>query len=341
MRQQRTTAPDGPNRVAGRRALRLVGPQRAPRLPALDTLAASQSLLAATLESTTDGILVVDLQGTVVGRNSAFDDLWHTPPHLAGTDDDGALLHHAMSQLVDPEQFLARVGELYARPTVSTQDELLLLDGRVLERYSAPQRTADRVVGRVWRFRDVTAERRLRADLERQAYTDPLTGLANRTRFMHDLQAALDGAGPAGPAVCLLDLDGFKFVNDALGHRAGDRVLQSVAERLTALVPADATVARLGGDEFGIVLPHDHADDADALCARAVERLSLPVAVLGGPARVGASAGWSRQCPDDGSGRRAAAAPGRPGDVPREEHRPGTRRRVHRRPAPRRPARPA
>ena len=91
-------------------------------------------------------------------------------------------------------QFLARVGELYARPTLSTQDELHLLDGRVLERYSAPQRTGDRVVGRVWRFHDVTAERRLRADLERQAYTDPLTGLPNRTRFMHDLQAALDAA---------------------------------------------------------------------------------------------------------------------------------------------------
>ena len=195
MRQLRTTAPDGPSRVAGRRAVRLIGPQRAARPPVLDPLAASQSLLAATLESTTDGILVVDLQGTVVGRNSAFDDLWHTPPHLAGTDDDGALLRHAMSQLTDPEQFLARVGDLYARPTVSTQDELHLLDGRVLERYSAPQRTGDRVVGRVWRFRDVTAERRLRADLERQAYTDPLTGLANRTRFMHDLQAALDVSG--------------------------------------------------------------------------------------------------------------------------------------------------
>ncbi len=297
MRQQRTTAPDGPNRVAGRRALRLVGPQRAQQPPALDPLAASRSLLAATLESTTDGILVVDLQGTVVGRNSAFDALWHTPPHLAGTDDDGALLQHAMSQLTEPERFLARVGELYARPTETTQDELHLLDGRVLERYSAPQRTGDRVVGRVWRFRDVTAERRLRADLERQAYTDPLTGLANRTRFMHDLQVALEAAGPAGPAVCLLDLDGFKFVNDALGHRAGDRVLQSVAERLTALVPAGATVARLGGDEFGIVLPYEHADGADALCVRAVERLTLPVAVLGGPARVGASAGWSRQCP--------------------------------------------
>ena len=298
MRQLRTSAPDGPSRVAGRRALRLIGPHRAVRTPVLDPLAASQSLLAATLESTADGILVVDLHGNVVGRNSAFDDLWRTPPHLAGTDDDGALLQHAMSQLTAPEQFLARVGELYARPTESTRGRAGPADGRVLERYSAPQRTGDLVVGPVWRFRDVTAERRLRADLERQAYTDPLTGLANRTRFMHDLQAALDAAGAGAPAVCLLDLDGFKFVDDALGHRAGDQVLQSVAERPSALVPAGATVARLGGDEFGIVVPHEHAEHAHALCVRAVERLALPVAVLGGPARVGASAGWSRHCPE-------------------------------------------
>jgi diguanylate cyclase (GGDEF)-like protein len=304
VRQPPAETADGPQgRVAGRKALRPVPSPRGSARGAAERLAATQSLLDATLESSTDGILVVDLAGTVVGRNTAFDRMWRMPQQLRGSDDDAALLAHARSELVDPDSFLARVGEVYAHPAITTRDELVLRDGRVFERYSAPQRTEGRVAGRVWRFRDVTAERRLRADLERQAWTDPLTGLANRTRFMAALQAALDEPRPdagSAPAVCLLDLDGFKFVNDALGHRAGDRVLQAVAERLLALVPPGATVARLGGDEFGIVLPADVAGVADALCTEAVEAVSRPVTVVGGPARVGASAGWTHGCTEAG-----------------------------------------
>lgn len=305
MRQQRSvTAEVLPARVAGRREPRPLPEQPSARPGPLERLAASESVLAAILESTTDGVLVVDLHGRVVGRNSSFDRLWRMPLALVVTQDDAALVAHAGAQLAEPESFMARLVDLYAQPNLSTHDDLLLADGRVFERYSAPQCTSGVVVGRVWRFRDVTVDRSLRQDLERQAFTDPLTGLANRTRFMAELQAALDVLSPGGGvAVCLLDLDGFKFVNDALGHRAGDRVLQAVADRLSALVPAGATVARLGGDEFGIVLPAGHASRADALCAEAVELLSRPVAVLGGPARVGASAGWTRR----GSGSGADA----------------------------------
>ncbi len=297
----RAVTPDIPHaRVAVRREPRPVQELPLARPGPLERLAASESVLAAILESTTDGVLVVDLHGRVVGRNSSFDRLWRMPRSLVATAYDADLLAHASVQLAEPAAFMAGVDELYARPDLSTHEELLLTDGRVLERFSAPQCTNGVVVGRVWRFRDVTVDRRLRQDLERQAFTDPLTGLANRTRFMAEVQAALDvqACGRGGLAVCLLDLDGFKFVNDALGHRAGDRVLQAVAERLTALVPAGATVARLGGDEFGIVLPGALASRADALCTEAVDLLSRPVAVLGGPARVGASAGWTRRCLD-------------------------------------------
>ncbi|MCW2778383.1 MAG: diguanylate cyclase/phosphodiesterase [Frankiales bacterium] len=107
----------------------------------------------------------------------------------------------------------------------------------------------------------VVAERT--AQLLRLAQTDPLTGLANRDLLSTRTREALD-RGPV--AVALLDLDGFKAVNDSLGHEAGDRLLVEVASRLDrALLPGE-TVGRLGGDEFAVVLPGVR-DDVEALAA--------------------------------------------------------------------------
>jgi diguanylate cyclase (GGDEF)-like protein/PAS domain S-box-containing protein len=90
-----------------------------------------------------------------------------------------------------------------------------------------------------------------------RAMHDPLTGIGNRNLLIHDLAARIDryGAGTApAPAVMILDLDGFKAVNDQHGHLAGDRLLQTVARYLSTNVSSDDTVGRLGGDEFMIVL---------------------------------------------------------------------------------------
>jgi diguanylate cyclase len=115
------------------------------------------------------------------------------------------------------------------------------------------------------------------AELRRLAETDPLTGLPNRTLLFERVSAAT-AAGPT--AVALLDLDGFKAVNDSLGHAAGDELLVEVARRLRLAVPRRWTVARLGGDEFAVVMP---GIGAQAGAARAVEDL---LAALGGPVLV-------------------------------------------------------
>src|SRR6185436_13565117 len=103
--------------------------------------------------------------------------------------------------------------------------------------------------------RDVAARRVLEARLSYQAFHDPLTGLANRRRFVDRAGAALAGRTEPGTIAALfLDLDDFKTVNDSLGHAAGDELLVKVAERIrTGLREADLA-ARLGGDEFGILL---------------------------------------------------------------------------------------
>ena len=112
--------------------------------------------------------------------------------------------------------------------------------------------------------RDVTAESQLTAELERRAFTDELTGLANRARLLDHLSDLL--AASATPAVLFCDLDRFKVVNDSLGHGAGDELLRQLGNVLSEAMTADDTlVARIGGDEFVVVL--GDADETRAVGA--------------------------------------------------------------------------
>jgi len=128
--------------------------------------------------------------------------------------------------------------------------------------------------------------RHLQEQLRHQATHDALTGLANRALFDERLDAV---TGPA--AVLLVDLDGFKSVNDTHGHHAGDAILVAVAGRLRRCVPASATAARLGGDEFAVLLPGADEPTARVLADRFAALLDDPVAVDGVVLRAEASIG--------------------------------------------------
>ncbi|MDX2090630.1 MAG: ATP-binding protein [Kofleriaceae bacterium] len=121
----------------------------------------SISLLEATIESTADGILVVDLAGNVVALNRRFSLLWNIPLELAERRDERALLAYVLDQLEEPEVFLRGVRALYSCPDEERLDVLRFKDGRVFERYSRPQRVEGVVAGRVWSFRDVSERERL------------------------------------------------------------------------------------------------------------------------------------------------------------------------------------
>ena len=142
-------------------------------------------------------------------------------------------------------------------------------------------------------------ERRLLA----LAQYDPLTDLPNRLLLQDRLQIALASAvrGKHMLALLLVDLDGFKGINDKHGHIAGDEVLRQVARRLTATIREIDTVARLGGDEFVIVLPEIRQPaDAGVLAARIIDAVGLPIAAGGVSVTVGASVGIALY-PDDGA----------------------------------------
>ena len=118
------------------------------------------SLLEATLESTADGLLVIDRMGKIVNYNQKFAEMWKIPQSVLDTGDDATAIRHVLSQLTDPDVFLSKVQELYKNPSEFSSDVLVFKDGRVFERYSQPQKLGDMVVGRVWSFRDVTDRKR-------------------------------------------------------------------------------------------------------------------------------------------------------------------------------------
>jgi PAS domain S-box-containing protein len=126
------------------------------RIRAEEEIKQSNSLLAATLESTADGILVVDLEGIVIGCNKHLSDMWRIPSEIIENRSDTAILDYVLCQLSDPDEFMNKVKYLYSHPEEESHDLIHFLDGRVFERVSMPQKVAGKSVGRVWSFRDIT-----------------------------------------------------------------------------------------------------------------------------------------------------------------------------------------
>ena len=153
--------------------------------------------------------------------------------------------------------------------------------------------------------RDITERKELEGRLAYQAFHDGLTGLPNRALFLDRLGHALDAAGRSEDSVALLflDLDNFKYVNDSLGHAAGDELLLAVGRRLTGCVRPGDTVARLGGDEFTVLLEGiSEAGEVERVLERVMGSLALPFEVAGEEVSATASVGVVPDARRRGSG---------------------------------------
>lgn len=151
-------------------------------------------------------------------------------------------------------------------------------------------------------FKDVSSQKAAEEELERMAYYDPLTGLPNRTLFKDRLQHEIDVAQRKGTriAVLFIDLDRFKYVNDTLGHEAGDRLLVEASRRIRRSVRQSDTLARLGGDEFTLILADIGKSAAASIVAEKVIRsLQQEFQIDGREVFIGASVGIGLY-PDDG-----------------------------------------
>jgi len=215
----------------------------------------AQRLAAAVLDSTAEGVVVSDAELRIISVNRAFTaitgyteaEVLGRTPGIVKSERQGEEFYQAMwaalngAGVWNGEVWNRRKnGEIY--PEWLTINVLRDKDGRVSNYVGV--------------FSDISALKHSQAELERLAHFDPLTHLPNRVLFHDRLQHALERADRYEHlvAVVLLDLDGFKTVNDSLGHPVGDRLLQQVAERLKTCVRVEDTVSRLGGDEFAIIL---------------------------------------------------------------------------------------
>jgi diguanylate cyclase (GGDEF)-like protein/PAS domain S-box-containing protein len=257
-------------------------------------LGSSERFFRALAANSSDAVVVIGADGVIRTESAgAAGLLGRTGTPLAGsalfdvvTDEDrGAAQEVFADALRVPGEVMA--AELRVR---QDDDAEVWLSVRVVNMTGDPD-----VGGVVVNLHDITARKHAEEELAHRAFHDSLTGLANRALFHNRVEHAIRRAGRTGvdPAVLYLDLDGFKNVNDSLGHGAGDVLLREVARRLRGAVRPGDTVARLGGDEFAVLIEESSRAGAEAevVAERILQALATPVDVGTRTVRVTASIG--------------------------------------------------
>jgi diguanylate cyclase (GGDEF)-like protein/PAS domain S-box-containing protein len=264
----------------------------------------------ATFANALTGMVLLDLDGRIIDSNPAMQDL------LGRTR--GELEGHRLSEFAHPsDRRRARAAYLRmvhgsALDSVRMQHRFVAADRQVVwadASASLVPGSEGKAGFAIAMIQDITQRKAAEAALlaqaalnEHQAHHDSLTGLANRTVFHQRIQqtVAARRSADTNAAVVVIDLDGFKEINDSLGHAAGDELLIELSRRLTAAVRGSDTVARLGGDEFGVLLPQTGTrEDVITAVQRVKTAIEEPVLLQGLSLALEASIGIAMY-PDDG-----------------------------------------
>lgn len=270
--------------------------------------------LAALLNVIRLGILFMDRDHRVLYFNRAMLDIWGFPAHenLIGMR-DAALQQHVAPLLVDAEGYFVALRETLARrDDVGDMHEVRFRDGRIVtDRSAVVEDGHGRGIGRVWIYEDITEQRKTAEQLVAMAERDPLTNLFNRRRFHEELQRFLFDTDRSGHATGLIviDLDGFKPINDDFGHQAGDEVLVTLARQVGGVIRRNEIFFRMGGDEFCVLVPLADARGLGELAQRIVDTIAaLPLSFDGRAAHLTASLGTALYPGDAGDGEHLLAA---------------------------------
>jgi len=263
------------------------------RIQSMQRIATMQDSLFGILDNVYEGILTIDEQGRVQSYNRAAESIFgYTRAEVMGRN----------VNMLMPAPYAAEHDGYLARYQREGTPRVIGIGRKVRGRRKNgevfPMRLAvtevRRGAGRLFigLVSDISAEEAARERIEFLALHDALTGLPNRAQFTARLEALCAQPGEGLHAVLFLDLDGFKPINDTLGHEAGDAALRIAAHRLRHDLAAGDFIARLGGDEF-VAICHDivSADAALAIGNRLLAAVSQPMTLLGNPSRMGASIG--------------------------------------------------
>jgi diguanylate cyclase (GGDEF)-like protein len=268
-----------------------------------DKLQTSMALARATLDSTTEGILIVDNKGSILDYNLHFCRIWNIPNSMMKSNNKNIILDYVLQQLDKPEILIDKLKELSYNIEKTSTAIYSFKDGRIIEQFSLPHLLDGNVVGRILTFRDVSEKHHLTQKLEHQANHDALTDLPNRLLLYDRLNQAIAHASrhQAKVGVFFLDLDRFKLINDSLSHDAGDELLKAVSQRILKIQRDEDTVARLGGDEFVIITPSIYNHENLLFIASKIQSIfKEPFDIAGRPINISSSIGISVY-PEDGN----------------------------------------
>jgi len=251
-------------------------------------------LMASAFASSRDAMLVLKHDGQIIEANRAFQQLTQTPAHAVV----GTLLSRYLPLPAGLQRLFDEHGHAHCESLLHPLHGEAIPVELSLSRFSAEDGALSYLIATL---RDITDRKRAESALERVARFDPLTELPNRTTLQQRLAWQLrEVGGEQQLAVLFIDLDGFKEVNDSLGHEAGDQLLHTVAHRLAPLLP-DGLLARWGGDEFVALLPVGaDREPAQHTAQRLLEQLSKDMEIRGHRISVSGSIGIAF-APQDGA----------------------------------------
>jgi diguanylate cyclase (GGDEF)-like protein/PAS domain S-box-containing protein len=250
-------------------------------------------------ELSQQGIVLLDKEGTIIEANATYIRFAKLLGYSGGGHSVGDVLQHDSR-----DHFMRLYRESFRTVTpIRTELELKTAAGRVYTvEVNGDYLEFDGQLHCFLVARDITAEKQNERMLSKFAYEDSLTGLGNRRYFTDNMQLALSQLEKeqASLALMLIDLDQFKWINDTLGHSAGDQLLRHVAHQLMVVLPPAGIVARLGGDEFAIALTGANGpEEAVAAAKNIMSALELPIQIGRNSYTVTASIGISL-APRDG-----------------------------------------
>lgn len=249
-------------------------------------LRASEDKNASILRSAGEGIFGLDAKGCVTFINpAAIKMLGFSEDEMIGKNIHKIIHHSYVDKSVYPENACPiQTTYKYGKIHHIAQDVFWKKDGKYfwVEYTSAPLREGRNLGGAVVVFNDISERRRFEFELQKMAHHDALTALPNRISFLKQLVKMVEEAKQKNitPAVCFIDLDNFKQINDTLGHSAGDETLKFAANILRSVLDQKCYLARLGGDEFGIIISDiGSKNKVSIILDRLIEKISQPFRV--------------------------------------------------------------